>query len=102
MNAREVTIRQVQNGYVVKTVSSKEGKTKNVEAMIKLMRSMGVYESWQEHQEEDIRRALQGMALPVSPEREVSEVVCQSFEEVTAFLKKFFESSAGQEDTIFP
>jgi hypothetical protein len=96
MERREVNIRKVENGYVIRAIIIKEGKTRNVEAMINLMRTMGVYESWQEHKEEEIRRSLEKMAIVPFPEREEKEVICGSILEVSEYLKKFFESTSSE------
>lgn len=91
MNNREVKIKKVENGYVIKTTVIREGKTRSVEAMINLMRAMGMYEAWQEHKEEEIRRSLEKMAFNPIPEREEREVICTTLSEVYDFLRKFFE-----------
>ena len=68
--------------------------------MINLMRTMGMYESWQEHKEEEIRRSLEKMMFTPFPEKEEKEVICASMSEVAAFLKNFFESEHNPDHTI--
>jgi ribosomal protein S8 len=91
MQERQVTIRKVENGYVVKTVTMKQGKSKHIDGMLKLLQASGMYQSWQEHKEEDIRRALEKMAILTPPEKEEKEVICKTLDEVSAFMKNFFE-----------
>ncbi|MBN2483931.1 MAG: hypothetical protein JXD21_07010 [Candidatus Omnitrophica bacterium] len=91
MQERQVTIRKVENGYVVKTVMVKQGKSKHIDGMMKLLQASGMYQSWQEHKEEDIRRALEKMAILTPPEKEEKEVICKTLDEVSAFMKNFFE-----------
>jgi folylpolyglutamate synthase/dihydropteroate synthase len=99
MKSDEVTVRKAENGYVVRASKIKESKA-NVDAMIKIMRTMGMYESWQEHKEEDIRRALQNMHGFSMPQTEEKEVICGSLHEVSEFLKKFFETDSAPSDQI--
>ena len=91
MQEKQITVRKVENGYVIKTLVIKEGKPKHIEGMMNLLRASGMYESWQEHKEEDIRRALEKMAILTPPEKEEKEVICKTLEEVSAFMKNFFE-----------
>ena len=88
---KEIYIRKAENGYILKATIIKEGKKQNVEGMINLMRAMGMYESWQEHKEEEIRRSLEKIpAMPI-PEKEEKEIICSSMAEASAFIKNFFE-----------
>lgn len=98
---RQVKIRKVSNGYVVNTVVTRPAAKKNVESMIKLMRSMGVYESWQEHQEEDIRRALQSISGATPPEKTEKEHIFRDIDEVDAFIRNFFADDIAGEDPIY-
>ncbi|OQX81940.1 MAG: hypothetical protein B6D56_01270 [Candidatus Omnitrophica bacterium 4484_70.1] len=91
---KEINVRKAENGYVIKTLVIKEGGSKNhIDAMIKLMRATGMYESWQEHKEEEIRRALEKMMVTPIPQKEEKEIVCSSMEEVITFMKSFFQDS---------
>lgn len=93
MKEKEVNIRKVENGYVIRTVVLKEDKSKHIDAMLNLLKTAGVYEKWQEHKEEDFRRSLEKMIVLPTPRREEKEVICGSMAEVMQFIKRFFEES---------
>jgi hypothetical protein len=93
MKEREVNIRKVENGYVLKTVILQEDKSKHIDAMLNLLKTAGVYERWQEHKEEDFRRALEKMIVLPTPQRQEQEVICSSMAEVMQFIKRFFEET---------
>lgn len=89
---REINIRKAENGYIIKTMIIRRGEAKNhIDAMIRLMRATGMYESWQEHKEEEIRRALEKMVVSPIPQKEEKEIICASMEEVISFMKNFFQ-----------
>ena len=91
MQERQIIVRNVENGYVVKTITVKQGKSKHIDGMMKLLQASGMYQSWQEHKEEDIRRALEKMAILTPPEKEEKEVIFRTLDEVSSFMKNFFE-----------
>lgn len=93
MQERQVTVRKVENGYVVRTITVKQGKSKHIEGMMKLLQASGMYQSWQEHKEEDIRRALEKMSILSPEEKEEKEVICKTLDEVSVFMKSFFEAN---------
>lgn len=87
---KEVNIKKVDNGYIIKTTVYKPSYRHNMDAMMNLMRVMGVYEGWEEHKEEEIRRYLSQLSPHTIWEKEEKEIVCTSLKDVQRFLETFF------------
>jgi len=83
---RSVTIIKVENGWVVKVVEENESGYEK--AMLKLFQISGMYESWQEHKEEELRQLVKNIKPPFhSIEEKV--FVFKQLDEAFSFARNF-------------
>jgi len=90
-NKKEVYIEKADNGYIVRIRYS--DKQEYEDLMLRFFQMGGMYEKYEEHKEEELRRLIRVIRPPIYEEK---TYIFSTLDEVVDFLKKFVGTSAEE------